>query len=460
MKVLLAMRHETIPGTLHFHEPSPHIPWDRLPVEVVGDPRNWGRGEKPRYAGVSSFGISGTNVHVVLEEPPSIRPKRVDGPSAPAYPVLVSARTPEALLDQIRQLRDTLSEESEGSIQDLAFSLATTRTHFPVRAGWSVSSVEELLEKMHAVVETPTNGTGKVGFLFSGQGAQRLKMGRELLELHPVFRAKFNQVAEIVDPMLEYSLAHVLFGASDELLHQTAYAQPALFAFEVALYALWESWGVRPDLVMGHSLGEIVAAHVAGVFSLQDAAELVVTRGRLMQELPTGGAMASVALDADSTKALMEDLGLRETLSLAGINSPKQTVVSGTQDAIEFIAHCERHDIRSQRLTVSHAFHSHLMDPMLEKFRKIAQAIEYQAPNLPWVGNLTGKLMADEPTHADCGSSISVRRSCLRSPFRPLWKRAWVPSLRLGQIPYFVVLACGPTAPAVAIGSHLSEEIG
>ncbi|MFF7859312.1 SDR family NAD(P)-dependent oxidoreductase [Streptomyces sp. NPDC007904] len=346
---------------------------------------------------MSSFGISGTNAHVVLEaapEPPAPEQPTPGAKEKPSgdVPWVVSGRDPQALRDQARRLLDHVSAHPGVAPADTALALATTRTAFPHRAVLIGAGPEELTAQLAALAEgTPLPATvtgtaragGRTAFLFTGQGAQRPGMGRELHALFPVFADAFDAVCARVPGLRE-----AVFGDDAGLVHRTEYAQSALFAFEVALHRLLESWDVRPDFVAGHSVGEIAAAHVAGVFSLDDACALVVARGRLMQELPAGGAMFAVEAAEDEVLPLLAG---RADAGIAAVNGPRSVVVSGAEAAVtEVAAHLAAAGRRTTRLRVSHAFHSPLMEPVLDDFRAVVTGLAYTEPRLPVVSTLTG----------------------------------------------------------------------
>ncbi|MEU8975494.1 type I polyketide synthase [Streptomyces monashensis] len=396
MKMVLAMRHGVLPATLHVDAPSSHVDWSAGAVELLTQARAWPEpGERPRRAGVSSFGISGTNAHVILQavtDEPDI-PTVPASPSA-VVPWVVTARSRDALRAQAAQLLDHVTAHPEVALADTALALATTRTPFPGRAVLVGADRDGLTAQLAALaqgvplpgtVTGTARGTGRTAFLFTGQGAQRPGMGRELHAAHPVFAHTFDAVCERVP-----GLRDAVLGDDAELLNRTEHAQPALFAFEVALYRLLESWGVRPDVVAGHSIGEIAAAHVAGAFSLDDACALVAARGRLMQALPSGGAMASIRAGEEELLPLLA--GHEHEVGIAALNGPAATVVSGTQEAVDRICeHFSAAGRRTTRLRVSHAFHSPLMDPVLDDFRAVAAGISYTEPSLPVVSALTGR---------------------------------------------------------------------
>ncbi|MER6900492.1 type I polyketide synthase, partial [Amycolatopsis sp. NPDC000740] len=386
IKMVEALRRGVLPPTLHADEPSPHVDWADGTVALLNESTPWPSADRPRRAAVSSFGISGTNAHVIVEQGDP-----APAPSASAGPVtwLLSASAPEALRAQASQLAGSAPS---GSAADVGLSLATTRTLSEHRAGVVAADREAAARALadyaagrasSAVVEGVAS-TPRVAFLFTGQGAQRAGMGLDLAAAYPVFAAALDEVGASLD--LDVPLRSLL--ADADRLDQTGYTQPALFAVEVALYRLLESWGVRPSYLLGHSVGEIAAAHVAGVLSLADAGKLVVARARLMQALPTGGAMVAVQATEDEVLPLLTD-----GVGIAAVNGPRSVVVSGVEE--EVLAVAGKFD-RTSRLRVSHAFHSPLMDPMLDEFAAVARTLTYSAPSVPVVS--TVELSADVAT--------------------------------------------------------------
>ncbi|WP_433859775.1 type I polyketide synthase [Streptomyces kronopolitis] len=381
IKTVQAMRHTTLPQTLHAATPTTAVDWSAGAVQLLTESRPWQSEGRPRRAGVSSFGISGTNAHVILEEAeaeaePEVRGAAPEGP----VPLLLSGRSEQAVRDQAEALRAHLLRRPADEPSEVARSLATTRTVFAHRAVVVGETREALLDALPSV--TPVlSGPGRVAGLFSGQGAQRPGMGRELAGRFPVFAAVLDEVCAVADPLLGRSLREVMWSEPAEMLERTEYAQPALFAFEVAMARLWQSWGVEFSVLAGHSVGEIAAACVAGVLSLPDAARMAVARGRLMQALPEGGAMVAIAASEVEVELLTSG---EPSATIAAVNGPEAVVVSGAEEAVLRIADYWREQgRRTTRLRVSHAFHSPLMDPMLDDFATVLGELTFHEPTLP-----------------------------------------------------------------------------
>ncbi|MGW7355026.1 SDR family NAD(P)-dependent oxidoreductase, partial [Streptomyces sp. NPDC054784] len=411
IKMVLALQHGELPQTLYADTPSTHVDWSAGNVRLLNEPVEWPvRDGHVRRAGVSSFGLSGTNAHIILGQAPETT--EADGDSAapvPApeqpssvVPFALSARTPEALRATARNLLERLGTAGADTyeVAAVAGALATSRARFEHRAVVVASTRADLLSALETVTEGRSGPgvalgaatEGKSAFVFAGQGAQRVGMGAELYGAFPVFAEAFDEVCAHFDAELSRPLRDVIADDSG-VLNETGFTQPALFAFEVALFRLVESWGVRPDFLVGHSIGELAAAHVAGVWSLADACRLVAARGRLMQALPSGGAMVAVEASEAEVLPLLEG----RTASIAALNGPSSTVVSGAEAAVEEVAaHFRAEGRRTSRLSVSHAFHSPLMEPMLGEFRTVAESVSYEAPTIPLVSNLTGRLATSE----------------------------------------------------------------
>ncbi|WSQ15341.1 SDR family NAD(P)-dependent oxidoreductase [Streptomyces sp. NBC_01231] len=395
IKMVLAMRQGMLPATLHVDEPSSHVDWGTGQVRLLTEPVVWPATERPRRAGVSSFGLSGTNAHVILEAAPeeeTVSESAAVPGVLPVVPWVVSARSREALRAQVARLLAHVVAHRGLDALDVGLSLVATRTAFEHRAVVLGADRRALVAGLEALAAGEgTQGVvseGRTAFLFSGQGAQRVGMGRELCEAFPVFAEAFDAVCARVD-----GLRDVVFGAGAGVLDRTEWAQPALFAVEVALFRLVESWGVRPDFLVGHSVGELAAAHVAGVFSLEDACALVVARGRLMQQLPSGGAMFAVEASEGEVLKLLGGSGV--DVSVAAVNGPRSVVIAGSEEVVAAVAQeLVAQGRRTSRLRVSHAFHSPLMEPMLEGFRAVAESVSYHPPELAVVSNVTGQAAA------------------------------------------------------------------
>ncbi|WP_169338146.1 type I polyketide synthase [Nocardia vinacea] len=403
IKIVQALRHEMLPKTLHLDTPSPHVDWSAGAVRLLVEAEPWRAGERVRRAGVSSFGISGTNAHVIVEEAPALTRHEDVSSGEPVSPDAevaawpVSAKSEAGLRAQAERLRTWLLDHPDADALSVARSLIDTRAQLEWRGVAVGRDREQLLAGLadlssgsaSAVASGPVGG--RTAFVFTGQGAQRIGMGAQLYQAFPIFASALDEVCAEFDRLVGGSLREVMFADPEGVLDRTEWTQPALFAFEVALFRLVESFGVSPDVLIGHSIGELVAAYVAGVWSLEDACALVAARGRLMGALPRGGAMLAVAVSEAEAVRVLADYGDR--VSLAAINGPDSVVVSGAAHAVDDVERVFSSAGRTTtRLRVSHAFHSALMEPMLAEFRSVAAGVTYRPPLLPIVSNVTGAM--------------------------------------------------------------------
>jgi myxalamid-type polyketide synthase MxaB len=433
IKVILSMDRGVIPPHLHLRQPNPLIPWDKLPIRIVTEPTPWPVGK--RIAGVSSFGFGGTNAHVIVEQAPvnskrmkdeGERMKKVTPDSSfilhpssfevvrPMHLLTLSAKSEAALRQLAARMAEAADRLPAEALGDFCYSANTGRSQFEYRLSMPAGShrdlaagLREFAEHRAAPVKTgrQTQEVPGLAMLFTGQGSQRPGMGRDLYETQPLFRRTLEQCDAMLRGSLDRPLLDLLYRecgsvANDTGIDQTIYTQPALFAIEYALAQLWQSWGVVPDVVLGHSIGEYVAACIAGVFDLADALKLIAARGRLMQALPQSGAMFAVRAAEERVVPLLEPF--RAAVSIAAVNGPHDVVITGETRALESIAAVLRdQEIHVQRLNVSHAFHSPLMEPMLEEFAAIAGTIAFQEPRLTLISNLTGREAGEEIAQPD-----------------------------------------------------------
>ncbi|MER5782980.1 SDR family NAD(P)-dependent oxidoreductase [Streptomyces mobaraensis] len=459
IKTVLAMRHGTLPRTLHVDAPTPHVDWSSGAVSLLTEPVAWPETGRPRRAAVSSFGISGTNAHVVLEQGdgPTAQEELPDGEG----PLLwaVSARSPEALRAQAARLADAVRTHPDWRPGDLARVLVRSRAALEHRATVTGTTRDDLLTGLDALrdgasaprlVRDTVRRAGKTAFLFTGQGAQRAGAGAELYAGHPAFARALDDVCEALGDGLGAETRALVLGTGDPaLLKGTLHAQTTLFALETALFRLLEAWELRPDALLGHSIGELAAAHAAGVFSLEDAATVVAARGRLMAQLPSGGGMTAVQADEEEVLPLLADRA--HLAAVAAVNGPRAVVVSGDEDTVREIAGRFAADgRRTKRLDVSHAFHSPRMDGMLDGFRAVLDRVTLHAPALPVVSDLTGRaLTADEAR--DPGYWVRHVRDTIR--FRDGVRRLLAQGVR-------TCLELGPAGVLSALAQDTAAEDG
>jgi acyl transferase domain-containing protein len=463
IKAVLAVRHGQIFPHLHFKTPNPHIAWDAFPLRVATRLEPWIANGRKRIAGVSAFGFSGTNAHVLVEEPPASIERPTSDGTDPLELFVLSAANLDAARDLSGKYRDTLSRSEVGPLADVCFTASAGRVHFPHRMAMVAESIERLCDGLSSFAEggaDPRVKSGhaepavrpKIAFLYTGQGAQSIGMGHALYQREPVFRNAFDACDNLLRQYLPTRLSALLYENQDanqaeQVLRQTLYAQPALFAVEYALTSLWASWGIKPSLVMGHSIGEYAAACVAGLFTLEDAVALVAERGRLMQSLGGEGRMAAVFADERTVAAAIGPEG--RLVSIAAINGPENTVLAGDGRALETVlARLTSQGLGSKFLNVSHAFHSPLMDPILDEFARIAGRVSYSAGRLGIVSNATGRLAgAGEMTRP------GYWRDHIRKPVR------FADSIHtLHALGCDVFLEVGPGAVLTAMGAKISSD--
>ncbi len=435
IKTVLMLKHKMLVPHLHFENPNPHIDFVNSPFYVNTKLTEWKAVNTPRRAGVNSFGVGGTNVHVILEEAPVAERSRVET-DRPTNILCLSAKNKVALKNLISSYEEFFSTHPQTPIEDVCFTANAGRSHFNHRVTVIADSSTAMHEQLSALssgedsesipeMHIVDSDRPMTAFLFSGQGSQYIDMGRQLFDTQPRFRETMMKCDKLLRPYLKQSLLSVLYpdkgsdinfqgsGETEQIssnLDKTIYTQTSLFALEYSLYELWKSWGVVPDVVMGHSIGEYVAACVAGVFDIEEGLRLVAERGRLMQGMPGNGAMAAVFADDELVNKFMK--GYSDKVSIAAVNGPKHVVVSGDQEAVQaFLQELEREGIKGHRLTVSHAFHSPLVEPIMDSFEQIAARVNYSAPEIKIISNVTG-----QPVEGMEISCASYWRRHLRDP--------------------------------------------
>ncbi|MBD2103367.1 type I polyketide synthase [Leptolyngbya sp. FACHB-261] len=479
IKVVLALQHQEIPPHLHLKQLNSLISLDGTTFEIPSQRQPWSVGEAQRLAGISAFGFGGTNCHAILEEAPEVAPELAPE-DRPYHLLMLSAKTENALKELAQRYADFCAAHPEASLADICFTANTTRAQFDHRLAVVAESGVQLREQLEAFAAGREPGglvTGqannkkrsKIAFLFTGQGSQFVGMGHQLYETQPVFRQALDRCDAILRPYLQKPLLAVLYPEGTDtqasakngslstpgLLGETAYTQPALFALEYALFQLWKSWGIEPTIVMGHSVGEYVAACVAGVFSLEDGLKLIAERGRLMQALPAGGEMVAVfASEAQVTAAIQAvtaQLSEAQAVSIAAINGPQSVVISGQSEAVQAVLSALKAEgIKAKKLQVSHAFHSPLMEPMLSAFKQVAASVVYAAPRTKLISNVTGALATAEITTPEYWCDH------VRSPVR------FADSMQaLQQQKYEIFVEIGPRPTLLGMGRYcLPDGVG
>jgi acyl transferase domain-containing protein len=447
IKVVLALQHQEIPPHLHFKQPNPNIAWNEMPITVPIKRTPLLSAGESLIAGVSSFGLSGTNAHVLLESALVQTPSNIEI-ERPDHIFTLSAKTQVALNQLIDQYEIYLTANKNVDLGDICFTANVGRSHFEHRLSVIASNSLALCEKLAALPKaeelkgvqprSKSSNQPKIAFLFTGQGSQYVGMGQQLYQTQPIFRAAIDKCQTILLSFLDIPLLKIL--TEPTLIDQTAYTQPALFSLEYALFQLWHSWGVIPNVVMGHSVGEYVAACIAGVFSLEDGLRLIVARGSLMQSLPQSGSMVAVFANEDTVRAAIQ--AHSRNVAIAAINAPNNLVISGESSAIEtIVASFLFQGIETRNLPVSHAFHSPLMQPILAEFEKIAQQVSYSLPHLNIVSNVTGEIVTQE---------ITTPQYWCRHIQQPVKFAAGMETLSC--LGYNIFLEIGPKPTLLAIG--------
>ncbi|MDF5726720.1 MAG: SDR family NAD(P)-dependent oxidoreductase [Rhizonema sp. PD38] len=474
IKTVLALKHKLIPPSLHFEQPLPNIDFANSPFYVNTKLSEWKTNGTPRRAGVNSFGVGGTNAHVILEEAPSENDEQKVteeiNPSfqRPLHLLTLSAKTEKALQELAQRYQEFLHQNPTITLANACFTANTGRTHFNYRLAVVSESIVQLLEQLGAFAageeriglvskQVSSQKSSKIAFLFTGQGSQHINMGRQLYETQPTFRKCLERCDEILYSYLEKPLLEILYPQSEETspINETAYTQSALFALEYALFQLWKSWGIEPDVVMGHSVGEYVAAVSAGVFSLEDGLRLIAARGRLMQALPPEGKM--VSLLASEAQVLAAIQPYTEVVAIAAVNGQESIVISGRCQAIENVcATLEAQGVKIKTLQVSHAFHSPLMEPMLAEFAQVAKTIAYSEPQIKLISNITGKQATSEIATPEYWCGHVVQPIKFAASMETLYQQGYEVFVEIGPKP--ILLGMGRQCiPQTELEANLSR---
>jgi acyl transferase domain-containing protein/NAD(P)-dependent dehydrogenase (short-subunit alcohol dehydrogenase family)/acyl carrier protein/ubiquinone/menaquinone biosynthesis C-methylase UbiE len=400
MKLVLQLQHQKIAPHLHFTTPNPYINWSDLPVVIPTKLIPWEVTGKPRIGGVSSFGFSGTNSHVIIEEYP--QPRKQDNIENPENILTLSAKTEDALKELVNHYHDWLLTNSQVNIGDICYTSNVGRSHFQYRLGVVASDHQELINHLENIDNLNigySRKTPKISYLCSGQGSQYIGMGNQLYEKEPVFKQNLDKCNEILKEYIDVDIIEII-QRENNLLDQTAYTQPALFVIEYSLSKTWDHYGIKPEIILGHSIGEYVAACIAGIFTLEDGLKLISHRGRLMQMLPKVGKMVALETTAEKIQPLIKKYP--QEIAIAAYNGVNSMVISGQITIVDKIVNeLEKEKIKTKQLQVSHAFHSPLMEPILEEYSQIAKQVSYHSPKIPIVSNITGELADNSITTAE-----------------------------------------------------------
>ena len=457
IKTALSVYHQKIPASLHYQQANPQINFQQTPFYVNTKLQPWQTEQLPLRAGVNSLGIGGTNAHVILEgrrQQAEDRKQELQS-SFSAQLLTLSAKTEAALKVLITRYQEYLTKHPEIQLNDICFTANTGRAHFEHRLAIVCRDQQHLLQQLNSQISDHDfrkiiYTENKIAWLFTGQGSQYQGMGRQLYQTQSVFKQAIDRCAEILEQYLEQPPLEILDQESSSFLNQTIYAQPALFSIEYALAQLWLSWGIKPDIVMGHSIGEYVAACLAGVFSLEDGLNLVAARGRLIQSLPENGAMLAAFADKNQLESVINLNTLNNNQIALAADNGTHLVVSGLKVEIDKIAaQLKTADIQTKYLEVSHAFHSPLMQPMIEEFRQVAESIDYSLPQLPLVSNVTGEIAS---------KNIACANYWVEHILQPVQFAQSIENLAAQQVNIWLEIGTKPTLTAITKSLIVDER--